>query len=78
MLPGFTLELSEGPKMSNQRGSVGDGEMQSHTDGAFSLFSKEEKEMSHPEEEKPCTGLWSVMTGQSLLPSKGWKGAIVK
>ena len=33
------------------------GEMQSHRDGEFSLFSKEEKEMPHPEEEKPCAGL---------------------
>lgn len=71
------LELSEGPEMRSQRGSVcvgGWGGVQSRRDGAFSLFSKEEKERSHPEEEKPRAGLSSGRWVKASYPARAGKG----
>lgn len=68
------LELSEGPETRSQRGSVGGGEVQSRRDGAFSLFSKEEKERSHPEGEKPRAGLSSGRWVKASYPARAGKG----
>lgn len=53
---------------------VGAGGVQSHRDGAFSLLSKEEKERSHPEEEKPRASLSSSRWVKASYPARAGKG----